>query len=114
MNRPTAVGNNYKNINNRNKRKGTPIDFHTIEVPNDELIIDDEAFTTIDEDNQLMECLLNLPPLQEMHNPISMQNIRNHQLQDMELIQQHNNNPILYPVQILNGINVTTMRSDPQ
>jgi len=114
MNSPNAVGNNYKNINNNSKRTGTPIDFNTIEVPKDEFIIDDEAFISIDEDNDLMECLLNLPPLQEMQNPISMQNIRNHQLQDIQLIQQHNGNPILYPMQTMNGINVITMRSDPQ
>jgi hypothetical protein len=57
---------------------------NTIEVPKDEFIIDNEVFISIDEDTDLMDCLLNLPPLQEMQNPISMQNIRNHQLQDIQ------------------------------
>lgn len=32
-----------------------------------------------------MECFLNLPKLEEMNNPLDMQRIQNHQLQDKEL-----------------------------
>ena len=49
----------------------------------------------------------------EMHNPINMQNISNHQQQDAELLQQHQHNPILHPMQFINGINILSMRLDP-
>ena len=49
----------------------------------------------------------------EMHNPINMQDIHNHQQQDAELLQQHNNNPILYPMKVINGVNILTMCNDP-
>ena len=130
MQRPTAVGDS--NDNNKRKRMGTPIDFHTIKVPKDETLIDDERFFNLqelyvrdnrinssedycsfNEDNELMDLFLNLPPMAEMQNPINMQNISNHQQQDAELLLQHQQNPILYPMHFINGINVLTMRSDP-
>ena len=40
MDRSVTVGDS--NINNKNKRTGTPIDFHTIKVPKDDTLIDDE------------------------------------------------------------------------
>ena len=60
-----------------------------------------------------MDLFLNLPPMAEMHNPINMQNMFNHQQQDAELLQQHQHNLILYPMQFNNGINILTIRSDP-
>ena len=65
-------------INNGRKRKGTLIDFNSLNVPKDDIVIDDEVFTTIDEDNELIDCLLNLPQLDYMENPINMTNIFNH------------------------------------
>ena len=47
MQRPTAVGDS--NNNNKRKRMGTPIDFHTIKVPKDETLIDDERFFSLQE-----------------------------------------------------------------
>ena len=120
--------------NNTRKRKrvGTPIDFHTIKVPKDDTMIDDERFFNlnevyvrderinncdsyfnIDDDNEIMDLFLNLPPMTEMHNPINMQDIHNHQQQDAELLQQHNNNPILYPMKVINGVNIITMCNEP-
>ena len=37
-------------------------------------------------DCELLQCLLNLPSLQEESNPLTMQNIRNHQNVDGGLI----------------------------
>ena len=126
-----VVGNS--NINNKRKRTVKPLDFHTIKVPKDNTIIDDEALFTleeicvkdaridnnnsgvyfhIDKDKDIMDLFLNLPPMDEMHNPIQMQNINNHQLQDAELLQQHQHNYILYPMQTINGVNVLTMQSN--
>ena len=34
---------------NNNRRKGTPINFHTIKVPHDDTLIDDERFFTVEE-----------------------------------------------------------------
>ena len=121
------------NNNNKRKRIGTPMDFHTIKVPKDDTMIDDEAFFTleelfvkderinnnsnayfnIDEDQEIMDLFLNLPLVGEMQNPIEIQNIFNHQQQDAELQQQHQHNPILYPMKNINGVNILTMCSDP-
>ena len=43
-------------------------------------------------DDELNECLMNLPTLQEMDNPATMINIRNHQQADAELLQALQNN----------------------
>ena len=43
MERSIAVGNNNK------RRKGTPINFHSIKVPRDDTLIDDERFFTVEE-----------------------------------------------------------------
>ena len=50
MDRPVAVEMNRKD----GSRRGNPIGFHTIEVPQDKTIIDDEAFVAVDEDNELI------------------------------------------------------------
>ena len=34
---------------NNNQRKGTPINFHTIKVPHDNTLIDNERFFTVEE-----------------------------------------------------------------
>ena len=85
MDRPVAVGDN------NNRRKGTPIIFHTIKVPRNDTLIDDERFFTVEEmyvknerlhhdklyfsveeEDKVMDLFLNLPPLTEMQNPINM------------------------------------------
>ena len=117
---------------NKRKQTITPINFHTIKVPKDNTLIDDERFFnlqelyvidervnmsdnyfTIDDDNEIMDLFLNLPPMGKMHNPINIQNIHNHQHQDAELLHQYYHNPVLYPMQVINGVNTLTMRSDP-
>ena len=59
------------------------------------MILEDEAFLNISEaenhsdiedDNELIECFLNLPTMEELPNPISLQNILNHQQQDRDLM----------------------------
>ena len=64
----------------------------------------------IDEDNIMMDLFLNLPPMGEMHILMYMQNISNHQLQDAELLLQHQHNLILHPMQVINGVNILTIR----
>ena len=71
-----------------------------------------DSYFNINDDNKIMDLFLNLPPTAEMHNPISMQNIYNHQQQDVELLYNHHHNPVLYPMQVINGVNILTMRSD--
>ena len=90
-----AVGGG--NINNKNKRTGTPIDFHTIKVSKDDTLIDDKRFFNmtetfvkdkqlhkerlyfnVEEDNKIKDLFLNLLPTAEIHNLINMQNIANH------------------------------------
>ena len=77
--------------------KGHTIDFHNIKLPKDnEEILDGETFLIEakqmvaqalhqEDDNcesfyfELQECLINLPPLEVMDNPITVNNIVNHQ-----------------------------------
>ena len=88
--------------------RGKLTDFHNIELPKDnEEIIEGETFlntaqqmceaiishedssqsTNNDEQfyEDLRECLLNLPPLETMDNPITINNIVNHQATDLPL-----------------------------
>ena len=70
---------------NNNQRKGTLINFHTIKVPRDNTLIDDECFFTVEEmyikdkrlhkdelyfsveeEEEIMDLFLNLPPIAEM------------------------------------------------
>ena len=79
MDQSVAVGDN------NNQRKGTPMNFHTIKVPCDDNLIDDKRFFNVEEIYVKDECLhqgeryfgveeeeeivnlfLNLPPLAEM------------------------------------------------
>ena len=48
--------------------RGTLIDFNNIDIPQDEDILEDEAYLFIDEDNEMVECLLNLPELEGEDN----------------------------------------------
>lgn len=131
MDNPVVGGDS--NNNKKRKRNVTPIDFHTIKVLKDDTLIDNEHFFNlevmcvkndrinisnnychIDEDNDMMDLFLNLLPIGKMHNPINMQNICNHQQQDAKLLQQQQqHNPILYPTQLINGINILLLQSDP-
>ena len=54
-------------------------------MPNDDIVVNNKVFASIDEDLELMECFLNLPQLHEMHNPINMINIQKHQQVDQSL-----------------------------
>ena len=79
MDQSVAVGDN------NNWRKGTPINFHTIKVPRDNKLSNDERFFTIkemyvkdkrlhkdelyfsvEEEEEIMDLFLNLPPIAEM------------------------------------------------
>ena len=68
--------------------KGTLIDFNDIEMQKDtEEILEGETFFAANENEKLIECFLNLPPLEEMINPITIVNITNHQSRDFRLHQ---------------------------
>ena len=47
---------------------------------------------------------MNLPELHEMHNPIDIANIQNHQLNDLQLFDLHTEQPDQYPVKEINGL----------
>ena len=67
------------------QQKGRLIDFNNIAVPkDDEDILDNESFFLAD--LEIQECLLNLPPLAELHNPVTIINIVNHQMKDLPLM----------------------------
>ena len=59
-----------------------------------------------------MECLLNLPELNAISNPINIQNIQNHQRADCNLMLLRNQHPQQYPVETISGKEIITVRKD--
>ena len=111
--------------------KGRLVDFHNIKLPKDnEEILDGETFlseakqivinalieeasTSNDESfyQDLEECLLNLPPLETMDNPITINNIVNHQSSDTPLMNKIINDPYNYRHEEMEGFEVIHSRS---
>ena len=114
--------------------RGKSIDFNKIKLPkDDEEIIEGETFLSIahkfcetisqeqerepDNNNEsfyqdLKECLLNLPPLEEMDNPITTNNIVNHQSADLPLQRKIISDPEHYQHQEIEGYEVVHTRSN--
>ena len=112
---------------------GRLVDFKAINIPkDDEEILKGETFlataqrickSIIKEQEQesfqnkevfykeLQECLLNLPPLKEMDNPITINNIVNHQATDLPLQQKIIADPVNYQHQEIKGYEVIHLRS---
>ena len=76
-----------KVMHDRKRRPGVLIDFNEIKIPNDDIVVDDKVFASIDEDTELMECFLNLPQLNEINNPINIMNIYNHKQVNLNIMQ---------------------------
>ena len=53
-------------------------------------------------DTYIVNCLINLPSLQELPNPLIIINIRNHQLNDPWL----QLDPLRYPIKTINNLNI--------
>ena len=98
---------------------GKEFDFRTIEVPRDEedVFVNEvpELFPTIcrNEDVDVMECFLNLPALREMHNPVTVVNIQNHQAADQHLIASRLRQYQHFPIKVINRRNLICYRENP-
>ena len=108
---------------------GRLIDFNNISIPqDDEEILDGETFLNvarklvadvlpIDSQNdesfyeELGECLLNLPSLEEMENPITINNIVNHQATDLSLQQKIMSKPDFFRHEELQGFKIIHART---
>ena len=108
MDGPASVGDEL--LNENGKRRGTKVNFHQLKTEID--TTDDEIFVAIDEDNELIEYLLNLPELDQMHNPINMQNIYHHQRNDPNLVQLLQREPQFYRINNISGIDIITFQQD--
>ena len=97
-------------LNKYGKPRGTEIDFENLKPEIDST--DDEVFINIDEDNEIIECLLNLPQLEQMQNPINMQNIFNHQCNYPELMNPHLQYPATYPINNVSNIDIITLQDE--
>ena len=62
---------------------------------------------------EIIECLLNLPSLQEESNPLTMINIYNHQQADADLMRAAPENPEKYINKEINQINVLCLMKTP-
>ena len=113
--------------------RGRSIDFNKIQLPKDnEEILDGETFLAAaqqlcetiinnkesdlannDESfyQELQECLMNLPPLEEMDNPITTNNIVNHQATDLPLQRKIMTDPQHYQHFEIEGYEVIHTRS---
>ena len=111
--------------------KGRLIDFHRIKLPKDnEEILDGETFlieakqivmTSLRQEAlesndesfyiELQECLLNLPPLDVMDNPITVNNIVNHQSTDLPLLNKIITEPYDYRHEEMEGYEVIHSRA---
>ena len=111
---------------------GCLIDFNNIDIPKDEEeILDGKTFLNIaraivtsaiqtaktnntrnDESfyTKLRECLLNLPPLLTMENPITINNIVNHQSTDLPLQRKRMSDPDKFQHEELEGYEVIHSR----
>ena len=108
MNFNCVDANECRKQKRKHKEKGTFVDFKKLESPPDEdFNIGGEVFFSIDECNETIKCLLNLPEPIYMDNPIKMQNIHNHQLQCADLQRLKQINPNLYCIKVLNGVDIT-------
>ena len=53
------------------------IDFKKSATPEDNFEIDGESFFNVDDDNEVIECALNLPGPEHMENPVNMNKMCN-------------------------------------
>ena len=128
MEKPSAGEKELKGL-------GRLINFETIKLPeDDEEILEGETFLnkahdlvmsifqSADSDNtknnesfyiELRECLLNLPPLETMENPITINNIVNHQATDLPLQRKIITDPDLFQHEELEGYEVIHTRTSP-
>jgi hypothetical protein len=70
------------------------------------------AFSILDEP-EILEAFLNYPTLQEMVNPITMQNIQQHQFEDEGLNARRQQAPEHFPIKEIEGRQVICFRRDP-
>ena len=139
MSKP-SVGD--KEIYMKKNNKGTAVDWHLLKVPeiNDDIdelcltitAIGDDDFRNEskeqynynnDEPNlfnglcdntedDTVECLINLPSYQNLINPLTMQNIYNHQSHDLALMNDTVNRPEVYQIRTINQIGVICVRAN--
>ena len=124
MSPPTDEKGNPVVAQKRN-RSGTIIDFNNLNSSqNDNMILEVETFfnnmskkeqhTNIEDNNELIVCFLNLPTSDELPNPISLQNIWNHQHQDEKLMKLAQVAPLKFPVKIVSNVPlITVSRKQP-
>ena len=94
--------------------KGRPIDFNKIAALKDnEEILDGESFFFDVEDREVQDCLANLTPLQEMHNPLTINNIMNHQAKDVALLQMIMKDPDHYQHETMQQREIIVFIKDP-
>ena len=105
MDSPASVGDEL--LNKYGKQRGTEIDFEKLKPEIDST--DDKVFVNINEDNEIIECLLNLLQLEQMQNPINMQHIFNHQRNDPELMNLHLKYPATYSINNISDIDIITL-----
>lgn len=82
-----------ESVDKNEKPRGTYINFNALESSMHENILEDKAYVNIDEDNENVKYLLNLPELNMMLNTINMQNIQNNQRANCTSIIRHHQIP---------------------
>ena len=114
MDKPTE-GKGSVTIAKKMERNGVLIDFANIKLPKDDNVFEDElyqeheCYAHIDEDNEIMECMLNLPSVTFESSPLSMENIRNHQQQSPALLELQRRNPVQFRNHTISNVPIITI-----
>ena len=84
------------------------------------MILEDEVFfnnlseyeqhENIEDDNKMIECFLNLPPTNEMLNPILLQEILDHQNKENDLIQLATEEPERFSISVVSTTPLIIMK----
>ena len=84
------------------------------------MILEDEVFfnnlteheqhADIEDDNEMIECFLNLPSTNEMPNPISLREIKDHQLRDNDLTRLATEVPERFPINLVSNTPLITIK----
>ena len=119
--RPITGEKGNARIIKKRERSGKFVDFHALHVPqNEEMILEDEVFfnnlteheqhADIEDDNEMIECFLNLPSTNEMPNPISLREIKDHQLRDNDLTRLATEVPERFPINLVSNTPLITIK----
>lgn len=74
--------------------------------------VEESLFFSFVDDPKLLDCFLNLPPQQQMRNPVEIRWLQENQFEDQQLNQARVDNPLRFPSKNVMGYNLIHWRND--